>query len=313
MRMTTFEQKICDTLINNAFLFFSEAFGRLLLKDPHGIGKMDNDLLTLTCAELQISLELAVRATIVKRAGIGKVLKKDQEGLSEEEIIEHYNNNTIKVEDFEKQKNFLKSNNLSRLTKEEFNEIERFQKYRNKIVHFTCEFSDEDLATLRDDILYYVVHVILVLLADNTTGETPSEYLQHKLGYDYYNRLKSYDPYIKAMERYSAKNANIVWTCVGCNHRTYTPDEDYCYCCGYESISGYRRVDCGSCGTKDSVIYDNLDIHNPGNHHTMTGFCMNCEEHTEVFECPVCGEAHDVLLNHSGQYCSEGHCIHLLV
>ena len=66
MRMTAFEQKIHATLINNSFIFFSEAFGWLLSKALHGIGKMNNYILILTCSELQISLELAVRATIVK-------------------------------------------------------------------------------------------------------------------------------------------------------------------------------------------------------------------------------------------------------
>ena len=63
--MTTFEQKIFDSLVNNSFLFFSEALKRLLDKDPNGWGQIDNNLLTLSCAELQISLELAVRATLV--------------------------------------------------------------------------------------------------------------------------------------------------------------------------------------------------------------------------------------------------------
>ncbi len=109
------------------------------------------------------------------------------------------------------------------------------------------------------------------------------------------------------MEQYAAKNANPVWTCIGCFHRAYSPALDLCYCCGYETLTGYRRVDCGYCGTKDSVIYDNLDIHNEGNHHMMRGFCLNCEENTEVFECPLCGEAHDITKNFERDYCDLNH------
>ena len=309
MRMTPFEKKIYDTLINNAFLFLSETLKRLLDQDSDRDGKMDTNLITLTCAELQISLELAIRATLVHSYGIKSILKNDQSCLSEYEIEELYVNNALKVTEFDKQKNFLKSSNSSRLTKDEFKEIDRFQVYRNKIVHFSCEFTDDQLTELRDEVLYYIVHVVLVLLADTSTGETPAEYLQSKLGFDFYKRVMAYDPYVKAMEQYAAKNANPVWTCIGCFHRTYSPEFDYCYCCGYETLAGYRRVDCGFCGTKDSVIYDNLDIHNEGNHHMMRGFCMNCEEDTYVFECPECGEAHDISKNFEREYCNLEHCV----
>ena len=307
--MTPFEKKIFDTLINNSFLFLSEALRRLIDRDPDGEGKLDTNLLILTCAELQISLELAIRATLVKSAGINCILKSDQACLLEPEIEKLYSKNVLKVTEFDKQKHFLKSSNISRLTNKEFKEIDRFQVYRNKIVHFSCEFSDVQLTELRDKVLYYVVHVILVLLADTSTGETPAEYLQSKLGFEFYKRVMAYYPYIKAMEQYAAKNADPVWTCIGCFHRTYSPEFDYCYCCGYETLAGYRRVDCGCCGTKDSVIYDNLDIHNEGNNHMMRGFCMNCEEDTYVFECPKCGEAHDITKNFERDYCDLNHCI----
>ena len=307
--MTPFEKKIFDTLINNSFLFLSEALSRLIDRDPAREGKLDTNLLILTCAELQISLELAIRATLVKLAGINCILKSDQANLFEPEIEELYNKNALKVTEFDKQKHFLKSSNISRLTNKEFKEIDRFQVYRNKIVHFSCEFSDVQLTELRDRVLYYIVHVILVLLADTSTGETPAEYLQSKLGFEFYKRVMAYHPYIKAMEQYAAKNADPVWTCIGCFHRTYSPEFDYCYCCGYETLAGYRRVDCGCCGTKDSVIYDNLDIHNEGNNHMMRGFCMHCEEDTYVFECPKCGEAHDITKNFEREYCDLNHCV----
>lgn len=306
---TDFEHKIFEAVIDNSFLFLKEALGRLLERDAE-YKQIDNELLTLTCAEIQIALELAVRAAVIRRLGIAGVLKDDQKKLCEEEIVKHYENKTLKVEDFEKLKNFLKKNNVTSLLKQEFQEIERFQQYRNKIVHFACEFSEEDLTNLRANILYYIVHVILVLLSEETTGETPAEYLQRKLGDDFYKRLKKYRPYIRAMERYAEKLTSPVWTCIGCFQRTYSPEFDYCYICGYETLTGYRRADCASCGTKNSVIYDHLDIHNEGNHHTINGKCLNCDEDTEVFECPVCGVAHDKVLDYIGyECCKEGHCI----
>lgn len=290
-------------------MFLKEALRRLLERDAEGSGKTDKELLTLTCAELQIALELAMRAVVIWRDGIGAVLKSDQKGLKEADIIRHYNNKTLKVEDFEKLKNYLKKRGGTSLKKNEFDDIERFQTYRNKIVHFACEFSDENLQTFRNEILYYIVHVVLVLLSEETTGETPAEYLQSKLGDDFYKRVKDYNPYVNAMERYAARLADPVWTCIGCFHRTYTPKDDYRYICGYETLAGYRRVDCGACGAKDSVIYDNWNVHNEGNHHTMRGMCLVCEEDTYVFEYPVCGEAHDTTKNFEREYCDENHCV----
>jgi len=102
MRMTPFEKKIYDTLINNAFLFLSETLKRLLEQDSDGDGKMDTNLITLTCAELQISLELAIRATLVHSYGIKSILKNDQSCLSEYEIEELYVNNALKVTEFDR-------------------------------------------------------------------------------------------------------------------------------------------------------------------------------------------------------------------
>ncbi len=306
--MSDFESKTLKAVTDNSFLFLKEALGRLLERDCE-YQEIDNELLTLTCAELQIALELAVRATIIRKIGIAGVLKEDQKRLSEEEIYKHYKNKTLKLEDFDKLKNFLKKKNLTSLVKKEFHEIDRFQLYRNKIVHFACAFSDDDLFNLRDDILYYIVHVVLVLLSEDTKDESPTDYLQRKLSYDFYQRLKKYTPYIRAMERYASKMTDPVWTCIGCFNRTYSPEYDYCYVCGYETLIGYRRVDCASCGTKNSVIYDHLDIHNEGNHHRMNGMCLDCEEKTEVFECPECGEAHDTIMDWKHIYCREGHCI----
>lgn len=306
-KVTLFEKRIYDSLVDNAFLFFKEGFVRLLDRDKYKTGKIDVGLLTITCTELQIALEIAMRAVLVKASGINSILTRSQSQLSEEEIKELYGNNALKVTEFDAEKNYIKAHHLSRLSKEDFNVIDRFQTYRNKVVHFTYDFSEEQLATFRDEVLYYIVHVVLVLLADTTTGETPSEYLQSKLGYEIYKRLMNYPPYVKAMEKYATKESNPIWTCVGCSHRTYSPEFDYCYLCGYESITGYRRVDCCRCGTKKSVIYDNLNIHLKGNHHQMTGFCMNCERHTTVYECPTCGEAHDVLFE--GNLCHEGYCV----
>lgn len=114
--MSDFERNIFEAVTDNSFLFLKEALGRLLERDS-GYQEIENGLLTLTCAELQIALELAVRATIIRKVGIAGVLKDDQKKFSEEEILKHYENKTLKVEDFDKLKNYLKKNNATSLLK----------------------------------------------------------------------------------------------------------------------------------------------------------------------------------------------------
>ena len=72
---TPFEQKLFDSIEHNSFLFLKEALGRLLNKDANVYVAIDKDLLTLTCAELQISLELAVRAVVLNHLGVHNATK----------------------------------------------------------------------------------------------------------------------------------------------------------------------------------------------------------------------------------------------
>ena len=123
VQMSDFEQKIYDSVTDNSFLFLKEALRRLLERDADGNGKIDKELLTLTCAELQIALELAVRSVVIRREGIKGVLKSDQKGLEEADIICHYENKTLKVEDFEKLKNHLKKHGVTSLKKDEFSQL----------------------------------------------------------------------------------------------------------------------------------------------------------------------------------------------
>lgn len=54
VQMSDFERRIYGAVTDNAFVFLKEALGRLLERDADGNGKIDKELLTLTCAELQI-------------------------------------------------------------------------------------------------------------------------------------------------------------------------------------------------------------------------------------------------------------------
>ncbi|MCX6246851.1 MAG: hypothetical protein NTW10_03870 [Bacteroidetes bacterium] len=304
---TEFEQEAYKMLYNNSIVFLKDGIERLVNKDRGDEDLIDHDLLALTCTSFQISLELAIKALIIERDGIRCILNSKQQKLGDEEIESLLKENKLNTLDFEAQKNFIKSKNyIQDLSRDEFNVIEEFQLYRNRIVHFSFKFCEGDLFDLKYDIIYYLIHVIFkVLLSRKHQDEKPSEFLEYSLGSPLHKRLMHYPPYVYAMEKLARDNSDQVFKCIVCNNRTFSQDEDYCYCCNF-STELYSMIDCDYCGAKRSVIYDNLDIEL--NNNEMKGLCLNCDNDGIVFQCPKCGEAHNIETRFES-VCTHNKCI----
>lgn len=56
------------------------------------------------------------------------------------------------------------------------------------------------------------------------------------------------------------------------------------------------------------MIYDRLNVHLGGNHHSMPGMCQLCETHTHIFECPICGQTPWLYIDNEEGMCHDGHC-----
>ncbi len=224
---TDFEKEAYKQLYDNAIVFLKDGIERLVNKDNGDDDYIEHDLLTLTCSSFQISLELAIKALIIERTGIGSILNKRQQILSDDEIEELFKENKLKTLDFDMQKNFIKTRNfIQDLDKDDFETIDEFQVYRNRIVHFSYKFYEGDLFDLKYDIIYYLIHIIFkVLLSDRHQDEKPSEFLQYRLGEDLHRKLINYSPYIYAMERLAKENSYMVFKCIVCNNRTLSQDE----------------------------------------------------------------------------------------
>lgn len=289
---TEFERNLYEQLYNNSIVFLNDGIDRLVSKDNDKIDIIEHNLLVLTCASFQISIELAIKALIVEKKGINSVIEAKYNTLSIDEIQDLFISNNLKTLEFDTQKNFIKSQNfIEDLTKEDFKVIDEFQKYRNKIVHFAYNFNDENLNYLKNNIIYYLINIVFkILLSAKNQDLKPSQFIEYILGSELHYKLMHYTPYINAMEKLAKEKSTKVYTCLGCENRTFSKDENYCYSCNF--INDYSLINCDFCGEKNSVIYDNLNI--SLNDYMAKGLCLNCLEEGMIFECEVCGKAHNM-------------------
>lgn len=306
--MEQFEFQIYKTIEHDSLLFLKEG----VLKLISGRKKQNlNDIVVLSCVNIQIALELAIRAFLVRNNGINTIIDKTclKKQNQQNTIEELYKRGNLKVNEFESIKKQLKRIKNIFLTKDDFMDIEKFQEYRNKIIHMCYPLDSDELEILRDNLMYYVVRIVIRLLYNNYDYQRPAEYFQELLGYDFYRILWDDDGYIKAIEGLAIERSKNVGLCPICDKNTYNIDDEFCFFCNEEpEPDSWGRTDCRFCGCKNAVIYDRLNVHNPGNKHCMPGLCQKCEEHTYIFECPMCGQTHWMYIDNFNHMCSDGHC-----
>lgn len=304
--MTEFERNLCHTVEHNSLLFLEEGV-RGLLDDGK---KSATDSMILACTHIQIALELAMRAYLLRNKGLKSILDRKQQKIGNEAEIEKlYADNKLKVVEFDTMKNLLKGKDVSVFKKDDFKIIEEFQTYRNKLVHFCCPLAEDEMWRMRERLMYYVVRVVLCLLYDNFEEKKPAEYFEELLGWDFYRTLINDKGYITAIEQLAKDTAKEVGLCPICGRDAYSIGEEFCFFCNIQPQDDeWGRTECIACGHKNSVIYDRLNIHNTGNHHSMPGMCQCCEAHPEIFECPVCGQTHWLYSDVYDWMCYDGHC-----
>lgn len=304
--MKSFERRLYKTVVHNSLLFLEDGVKRLIGDKNHLL----EETLILSCSDIQIALELAMRAFVIREKGLESILDRKQQGkYTEVEKERLYLDNKLKVIEFESLKNQLKGKGFDVFKKEDFLIIEEFQTLRNKMVHFCCPLEEKELYTLREKLMYYVVRVVLCLLFDKYEDKKPAEYFEELLGWDFHRTLINDNGYIRAIEQLASENSKETGLCPICSRYAYAIDEELCYFCNVQPQEGeWGRTRCIACGGKNSVIYDRLNIHLKGNHHSMPGLCQLCEAHPDVFECPVCGQTYWNFGDKYDWMCYEGHC-----
>jgi hypothetical protein len=212
--MNNFEHNLYQAIKHNSLLFLEDGVRRIVDCE----GKELNDIIVLSCTSIQISLELAMRAFILREKGISFLLvKKNGKEYTAEEIENLYLGNKLKVVDFEAMKNQMKGMDGTKFRKEDYQIIEEFQNYRNRLVHFCCPIAKEEIASFREKLMYYVVRVVLCLLYDNYENKKPAEYFEELLGYDFYKIVWNDWGYVRAIEQLAKEQSDIVGVCPICD------------------------------------------------------------------------------------------------
>lgn len=282
--MDTFTQEIYSTIYKNSVLFLKRGIKEIIKTRRN---KFDSEQAIISCLLIQTSIELSLKAYLLKEMNIHTILKNHRNS-SNEVLLEKFNQNRLKTKNYDELKKFLKNNNdLGFFEDIHFQHLDKFQMYRNKLIHLNLFFSDEDLANLKNELIFAVTHILIPFLTDiSFEFETPSEFYEKTLDKDDFNNLISFQPYVDQMRQIAIEYSGLAYECVNCYKRTFSPNNTICYCCNIDLFDAAGYIDCDACSSKKAVIYDTLNIH--VNDHTINGVCMNCGEKNMVYDCPKC-------------------------
>ncbi len=277
-------KKLSDILFENAVIFLNEAVSFM------NKGIIERKNMVLAIVNIQIAIELALKSSVTNFFGIRTVLIDKQAKLSDEEIERLFEENKIKLKEYESLKNFTKSKSstveLYNFEQEQYKYMERFQDYRNKILHCSYIFSDAECERMEKDIIYVLIHILGILMTDRR-DEAHRKFVQEYLRNREYSKLLKNPIYNRELQRFLEKEFDVLYICPFCDMRTLTPHKYCARCLTNFDVSKeiYAFVKCGYCQEK-MIICDALNIETNGN--VMKGVCLNCREDTTVYKCPIC-------------------------
>lgn len=304
--MTQEEQEIHRSMVASAIVFFKDFIDRITLNDDGAEDKISSDVLILSILSLQTSLELALKALILKKKGLGGIIESQFKGVPTPELFRLFESNELKTKSFNRLKKLSQNEGLMfSMTNEDYEVITDFQDYRNGVVHCAYRFQEGDYFDLKYDIIYFVTNVLIKALCSGDDDVMPSEFLERKIGRDYHQRLINYRPYVQAMKRMAGANGGLVLKCISCWNGSYAHEEKYCYCCNfYGELHSFR--DCDYCGKEGTMIFDGLNLHNNGN--TTKGLCLYCQSDAMLFVCPTCSISYNLDISDQNEICTNEFC-----
>ncbi|WP_186670227.1 hypothetical protein [Sporosarcina sp. BP05] len=305
------KESVWKSLRGSSVLFLKRGIQELRNHTSYDRTTLTNEGAKFSYIFFQTSIELACKAYLVKRNRLQEIVKKkksDNDILEETIILERLENNTLDFISFEKIKHILKE----KMTDEQYEMIEDFQHKRNKIIHFDLKFSEADLIDLNYDFIYFIVHVLLPILAEKDGFDefyypnTPSEIYDGILSKEDFLNLISLPLYIERMYMEALKESKNVYQCPFCRRECFGIQERKCYCCGFDDEIQLEFTDCYWCESSNSVAYDVLNLESNDNFIWKTK-CLNCNEDCSVYVCHNCENAYsfiDTFPKCTPEYCS---------
>ena len=290
---------ITKNIFRNATIFLNDAIHHF----NDGLDAKNNKMLTIVA--LQMSLELAVKYKIARDYGIRFIFERITDSTTDAEIIDAYNNNSLRVKEFDATKNFLKAKREENTAlSEEYAYMEKFQKYRNKLVHFDYNFSSSEEAELEDDIIHILVKILHTLMSDNTLEDENRLFVVELISADEYSKLLSNTKYRNALEQMISDEYEDVYYCPICSRTLLTPIKKCLGCLhDFNDTVAYGFVKCNYC-QKETVIYDKCNIQA---NTFMRGLCLNCENDTVIYRCKKCENIYN-FESTDKEICSLEHC-----
>lgn len=285
--MTHISREIHRSLIQNSTIFLDQSISAI----NSGLSRYNNKLIAIV--NMQMALELALKAQLIKRIDIRNILHRDHATLTDDEIACKYENNTLKVKEFEQLKNYAKSNNMFDLAKLEYRYIEVFQEYRNQLVHFNHVFTETEDKNIEQDIFYVLINILSTILDDILLTDEHSD-LENTIILEHYDRLLNNTKYQEKLKSYLENKGETLSYCPICSKELLTPSK---ICMGCFSVirsnrPGFGYTHCKYCNNHSSVIFDTLNLNINGG--IGPGLCLKCKSDTTIFACPECGSINDL-------------------
>lgn len=275
------KNKISTIIFKNAIVFLNDSIYHFNC----GIEKYDYKILTVV--EIQMALELAIKYRLVTDHDIRIIFEKVDNNYSEERIIDDFERNKLKVKEFDRLKNFLKSDPYyNEIFSHEFIYMEKFQLYRNKLVHSNYNFSEKENTELSDDIIHIIVYILHHLLSSPIDDEEYREFFYDYMVKEEYEKLLSNPQFYSSLQDMIDYEYGDPYYCPICDRKLLTPHKKCLGCLNnFSDTQIYGYIKCARC-KEEMVIYDNcnIDINT-----TLRGMCLYCLQDTVVYKCPKCG------------------------
>ncbi|MBB6024241.1 hypothetical protein HNR77_005349 [Paenibacillus sp. JGP012] len=153
------EEEIIDAIFQNAIRFLNITIEEIINSDFSEINNI-----VKTSVLVQMTVELSLKYAVAYNNGaisIKKILEKKEAQKNIETIYEEFQRNSLRVVPFDNLKNYIKSIRLFKFNKnEEIEKMEKFQKIRNKLVHFSYNFSPEEILEAKENFIYMISRVL---------------------------------------------------------------------------------------------------------------------------------------------------------
>jgi HEPN domain-containing protein len=274
---------VYDNIYTNAVMFLRRAIKELITSSGD---HLEREQAVIACIFIQMAVELGFKAYLIKTKSLTSILRDKHKKQTIEELLEEFEDGTLQTKTFEELKRMIVADDQL-FDEERLEYINDFQRYRNQAVHFHLRLVQGDLFDLRYDLVYVLVHVVIPVLAEISLDiESPSDFYQECLDKNDYLTLIKFEPYVYEMKKVAEQHSQFVYHCIECNEKTYSVDNEICYCCNLQFVNAGEYVKCPACKTPKSVIFDHNNI--AINENVMNGLCLNCGERCKVFKCPSC-------------------------